>query len=96
MREGNEFTQLYGATKRVQILAQSPYGTITCTLTRAHAYTPGYTAWGERVDLSTLPSMITSGGRQNYFIEDTALGTEVPTAGGHQTVRRNNILRNRV
>lgn len=47
------------------------------------------------MDLSTLPSMITSGGgHQNYFIEDTALGTEVSTAGGHQTVLRNNILRN--
>lgn len=86
-----------GATNCVQILAQSLYGTIRCMLARAHAYTPGYTAWGERVDLSTLPSMIMSRGAcQNYFIEDTALGTEVSTAGGHQTVLRNNILRNRV
>lgn len=89
-----------GAASHVQIPVHFFSGTVKNTLAPAHSHTPEYTAWEDSVDVSTFPFDHWLGGEQNYFIDGTPLGTEVLAAGrglsGHQTVLKNNILRNRV
>lgn len=99
-KDGSVFSQLAGAANRVQTPAHFLSGTVKNTLAPAHSHTPEYTVWGGSVDIPTFPFDHLVGGFQNYFIDGTPLGPEVSAAGrglsGHQTVLRNNILKNRV